>query len=42
MTNQTPALLPKDITDQVTGKISTLKKDGLKLRQGYAPANALK
>lgn len=42
MTNQTPALLQKDITDQVTSKISVLEKEGLKLPQGYAPTNALK
>lgn len=42
MTNQTPALLQKDITDQVTTKISSLEKEGLRLPIGYAPANALK
>lgn len=42
MTNQTPTLLQKDITDQVTSKISILEKDGLRLPNDYAAANALK
>lgn len=43
MTNQnTPALLQKDITDQVNGKLVTLKNEGLHLPPGYASANALK
>lgn len=43
MTNQnTPALLQKDITDQVNGKLVALKSEGLKLPAGYASANALK
>lgn len=43
MTNQnTPALLQKDITDQVNGKLAALKSEGLHLPSGYASANALK
>lgn len=43
MTNQnTPVLLQKDITDQVNGKLATLKSEGLHLPAGYASANALK
>lgn len=43
MTNQnTPALLQKDITDQVNGKLVSLKNEGLHLPPGYASANALK
>lgn len=43
MTNQnTPALLQKDITDQVNGKLAALKSEGLHLPAGYASANALK
>lgn len=43
MTNQnTPALLQKDITDQVNGKLTALKNEGLHLPVGYASANALK
>ncbi|EOH71593.1 recombinase RecT [Enterococcus malodoratus] len=43
MTNQnTPALLQKDITDQVNGKLVALKNEGLHLPPGYAAANALK
>lgn len=43
MTNQnTPALLQKDITDQVNGKLVALKNEGLHLPPGYASANALK
>lgn len=43
MTNQnTPALLQKDITDQVNGKLTALKNEGLHLPVGYTSANALK
>lgn len=43
MTNQTPALLQKDITDQVTKKVLVMKQqDGLALPASYSPANALK
>lgn len=43
MTNQnTPVLLQKDITDQVNGKLVSLKNEGLHLPPGYASANALK
>lgn len=36
------ALMQKDITDQVSGKIKILENDGLKLPQNYNPSNALK
>lgn len=42
MTNQTPALLQKDITDQVTTKVNDMRKEGLALPRAYSPANALK
>ena len=42
MTNQTPALLQKDITDQVTTKVNDMQKEGLALPANYSPANALK
>lgn len=43
MTNQnTPALLQKDITDQVNQKVAAMQQDGLALPQNYSPANALK
>lgn len=43
MTNQnSPALLQKDITDHVNGKLAALKNEGLHLPPGYASANALK
>lgn len=42
MTNQTPALLQKDITDQVTKKVQVMQQDGLALPASYSPANALK
>lgn len=42
MTNQTPALLQKDITDQVTTKVASMQKEGLALPASYSPANALK
>lgn len=42
MTNQTPAVLQKDITDQVTQKVAAMQKDGLALPPSYSPANALK
>lgn len=43
MTNQnTPALLQKDITDQVNQKVAAMQNDGLSLPQNYSPANALK
>lgn len=36
------AIMQKDITDQVSGKIKILENDGLKLPQNYNPSNALK
>lgn len=42
MTNQTPALLQKDITDQVNTKVNTMQQEGLALPANYSPANALK
>lgn len=42
MTNQTPALLQKDITDQVTTKVAAMRQEGLALPANYNPANALK
>lgn len=36
------AILQKDITDDVNGKLATLQKDGLVLPPSYSPANALK
>ncbi|EOL45777.1 recombinase RecT [Enterococcus caccae] len=42
MANQTPALLQKDITDQVTHKVAAMQKEGLALPPSYSPANALK
>lgn len=42
MTNQTPALLQKDITDQVTTKVAAMQREGLALPSNYSPANALK
>lgn len=42
MTNQTPALLQKDITDQVTTKVAAMQREGLALPANYSPANALK
>lgn len=43
MTSQnTPALLQKDITDQVTHKVSELRQEGLALPATYSSANALK
>ncbi|MGJ0714426.1 recombinase RecT [Enterococcus raffinosus] len=43
MTNQnTPALLQKDITDQVNQKVAIMQNEGLSLPQNYSPANALK
>lgn len=36
------AILQKDITEEVLGKIKTLKADGLQLPASYVPANALK
>lgn len=43
MTNQnTPALLQKDITDQVNQKVTAMQNEGLALPQNYSPANALK
>lgn len=42
MTNQTPALLQKDITDQVTAKVAAMQREGLALPSNYSPANALK
>lgn len=42
MTNQTPALLQKDITDQVTQKVAAMQQEGLALPPAYSPANALK
>lgn len=42
MTNQTPALLQKDITDQVTTKVAAMRQEGLALPANYSPANALK
>ena len=43
MTNQnTPALLQKDITDQVNQKVAAMQNEGLSLPQNYSPANALK
>lgn len=40
--NQTPALVQKDITDQVNTKIAAMQKEGLALPPNYSPANALK
>lgn len=42
MTNQTPVVIQRDITDQVNGKIATMRKEGLVLPPSYSPANALK
>ena len=42
MTEQTPALLQKDITDQVTTKVAAMQREGLALPSNYSPANALK
>ncbi|MGM0214926.1 recombinase RecT [Enterococcus sp. AZ109] len=42
MTNKTPALLQKDITDQVNQKVAAMQSDGLALPPAYSPANALK
>lgn len=42
MTNQTPALLQKDITDVVNTKVATMQSEGLVLPKNYSPANALK
>ncbi|MCD5001211.1 recombinase RecT [Enterococcus saccharolyticus] len=42
MTNQTPAVLQKDITDTVNHKVAAMQQDGLALPQNYSPANALK
>lgn len=42
MTNQTPALLQKDITDTVNSKIATMQNEGLALPASYSHANALK
>lgn len=42
MMNQTPALLQKDITDQVTQKVAAMQQEGLALPPAYSPANALK
>lgn len=36
------AVMQKDITDQVGGKIKVLKEEGLQLPQNYNPSNALK
>lgn len=36
------AIMQKDITDQVNGKIKVLENDGLQLPQNYNPSNALK
>lgn len=40
--NQAPALMQKDITDQVTTKVAEMQKEGLALPAKYSPANALK
>ncbi|MFS7206673.1 recombinase RecT [Carnobacterium divergens] len=40
--NQAPALIQKDITDQVNGKLVDLKKEGLMLPDNYSASNALK
>lgn len=40
--NQTPALLQKDITDQVNRKVEGMRQEGLALPANYSPANALK
>lgn len=43
MTNsQTPAVMQKDITDQVTTKITAMQQEGLALPASYSHANALK
>ncbi|WP_373786230.1 recombinase RecT, partial [Jeotgalibaca porci] len=36
------AVLQKDITDQISGKLSDLEKTGLSLPANYNPQNALK
>ena len=40
--NQAPAIIQKDITDQVNGKISAMQNEGLALPASYSHANALK
>ncbi|MGO2265822.1 MAG: recombinase RecT [Vagococcus salmoninarum] len=40
--NQAPAVMQKDITDQVTTKVAAMQKEGLALPQSYSAANALK
>lgn len=44
MTNQSNqmAVMQKDITDQVSNRISQLQDDGLALPKDYNPQNALK
>lgn len=39
---QTPALLQKNITDQVISRLTGLQKEGLVVPPNYSPANALK
>lgn len=36
------AVLQRDLTDQISGKVEQLKQDGLTLAPNYSPANALK
>lgn len=40
--NQTPAVMQKDITDQVTTKVAAMQQEGLALPPSYSHANALK
>ncbi len=40
--NQTPAVIQKDITDQVTAKVASMQQEGLALPASYSHANALK
>lgn len=40
--SNTPALIQKDITDQISHKLVELQDEGLQLPAGYNPNNALK
>lgn len=42
MSENNLALLQRDLTDQVAGKVKQLEKDGLTIAPNYNPANALK
>ncbi|MEG0470747.1 MAG: RecT family recombinase [Solibacillus sp.] len=42
MTNQSVAIIQKDITDQVNGKLGELQQEGLVIPQNYNASNSLK